>query len=376
MKRFRLRFAVLAIVLTGVVLTPSVGSAAQATLRARISSQQVTPTGKPLIESIDVCLRGASTPQINVVVTAPSGAVVIDQWHRPGLVEPGVIVRSDGSWSVQLQLRDDNGQPTGAPFPMPGTYRVEVDCVTTYSPQVRIPYNDLSFVVVGSTTATTPVAGDWDGNGTVTAGVVRASTWALRNANSGGSANVAFGYGRPTDRPVVGDWDGNGTVTAGVVRGNTWLLRNANSGGSANVAFGYGRPTDRPVVGDWDGNGTVTAGVVRGNTWLLRNANSGGSANVAFGYGRPTDRPVVGDWDGNGTVTAGVVRGNTWLLRNANSGGSANVAFGYGRPTDRPVVGDWDGNGTVTPGVVRGSTWYLRNSNSAGPADITLTYAA
>jgi hypothetical protein len=97
-----------------------------------------------LLESIDVCLRGASTPQINVVVTASDGDVVINQWHRLGLTEPGVIVNADGSWSVELQLRDDLGQPTGDPFPSLGTYRVEVDRVTTYLPQVRIPLSTTS----------------------------------------------------------------------------------------------------------------------------------------------------------------------------------------------------------------------------------------
>jgi hypothetical protein len=110
--------------------------------------------GAPLLESVDVCLRGASSPQINVVVTAPGGEVVIDQWHSVGTSEPGVVVNGDGSWSVELQLRDDAGQPTGDPFPSLGTYAVHVDCVTTYTPQVRIPYNDLSFEVVETITTT------------------------------------------------------------------------------------------------------------------------------------------------------------------------------------------------------------------------------
>jgi hypothetical protein len=88
------------------------------------------------------------------VVTAPSGEVVIDQWHLVGTTEPGVTVNSDGSWSVELRLRDDQGQPTGEPYPELGTYRVHVDCVTTYLPQVRIPYNELSFEVVDSTAST------------------------------------------------------------------------------------------------------------------------------------------------------------------------------------------------------------------------------
>jgi peptidoglycan/xylan/chitin deacetylase (PgdA/CDA1 family) len=232
-----------------------------------------------------------------------------------------------------------------------------------------------TFVDLNGRVAPQPVAGDWDGNGTMTPGVVRSGSWLLRNANSAGGANAIFAYGSAVDRPVVGDWDGNGTMTAGIVRGNAWHLRNANSGGAANLTFGYGAASDRPIAGDWDGNGTFTPGIVRGNIWHLRNANSGGAANLTFGYGAATDRPIVGDWDGNGTATPGIVRGGTWHLRNSNSGGVANVAFAFGLPTDRPIVGDWDGNGTVTPGIIRGNTWHLRNSNSAGPANIIVTYA-
>jgi hypothetical protein len=154
MRPLRLGFGALAVALMGMLVIPAVSSGAQTTLRARISPSQVTPDGAPLLESVDVCLRGASSPQINVVVTAPSGEVVINQWHLVGTTEPGVIVDGDGNWSVELQLRDDDGQPTGEPFPSLGTYAVHVDCVTTYSPQVRIPYNDLSFEVVDSTGTT------------------------------------------------------------------------------------------------------------------------------------------------------------------------------------------------------------------------------
>ena len=154
MRRLRLGFGVLAVALAGLWLAPATGTGAPTVLQARISPAQVTPDGTPLLESVDVCLRGASSPQINVVVTAPSGEVVVDQWHWLGTTEPGVIVNGDGSWSVELQLRDDAGQPTGEPFPELGTYTVETDCVTTYRPQVRIPYNDLSFEVVDSTATT------------------------------------------------------------------------------------------------------------------------------------------------------------------------------------------------------------------------------
>jgi hypothetical protein len=117
---------------------------------------------------------------------------------------------------------------------------------------------------------------------------------------------MSFVYGKVTDIPVAGDWTGSGSIDPGVVRrdGAHWLylLRNSDSGGSADISFGYGRTaTDTPVVGDWDGNGTFTPGVIRphGANWqyLLRNSDSGGSADISFGYGRTaTDTPVAGTY--------------------------------------------------------------------------------
>ncbi len=136
-------------------------------------------------------------------------------------------------------------------------------------------------------------------------------TWLLRNSNTTGPADVSFDYGRPYayatlnprehhGDPVVGDWDGDGTTTPGVVyqdppEGTShWALRNSNSGGTADITFAYGTAEDAPVVGDWNGDGTETPGVIRGfRTWLLRNSNDGGTADRAFTYGETADLPVV-----------------------------------------------------------------------------------
>lgn len=236
-----------------------------------------------------------------------------------------------------------------------------------------------------------------------TPGIARQSgthwEWLLRNSNTGGAANYDFGYAgyNATDIPIAGDWDGNGTVTPGIVRQNgthwEWLLSNSLTGGAATYDFIYGaiEPGDVPVVGDWDGNGTTTVGIARRNgthwEWLLRNSNTGGAADDDFIYAgyTSTDRPVVGDWDGNGTTTVGIARQNgthwEWLLRNSNTGGAATYDFGYAGyySTDVPVVGDWDGNGTTTIGIARHHgtqwEWLLRNSNSGGIATYDFTYA-
>jgi peptidoglycan/xylan/chitin deacetylase (PgdA/CDA1 family) len=205
---------------------------------------------------------------------------------------------------------------------------------------------------------------------------VQGTTWYVSDTLGSGPANWIFDFGAPGDLPIAGDWNGDGTITPGVVRGNIWYLRNTMSAGSPDITFAYGRAADAVVVGDWDGNGTSTPGVVRGNTWYLRNSNSGGAGSVTFAFGRASDTVVAGDWDGNGTSTPGVIRGATRYLRNSNSGGPTNLTYVFGRATDRHLVGDWDGNGTVTAGVVRNGMWYLRNAHSSGIADLSFSYGA
>ena len=151
---------------------------------------------------------------------------------------------------------------------------------------------------------------------------------------------------------MVGDWDGNGTYTAGGVRGKTWYLRNSNNSGAANVTFAYGSASDIVVAGDWDGNRTTTPGVIRGAARYLRNSNTSGVANLTH-IGRAADRHLVGDWDGDGTVTAGVVRDGTWYLRNAHSSGSADMSFPYGDPGDLALATPRRSPATVVAGRSR-----------------------
>jgi hypothetical protein len=212
-------------------------------------------------------------------------------------------------------------------------------------------------------------------------------------------------FGRPDDIPVMGDWNGDGTKTAGVVRiigtstlSYQWFLRNSNTAGPADIApfiygrpsFGFEEPGDFPVTGDWNGDGVDTPGAVRfrnGTTlagWLLRNSNTGGVANLSFGYGRISDGPPVpGDWNGDGIDTPGIIRGFgqgafSWLLRNSNTAGAANISAVFGSGLDEPIVGDWDGDGDdglgVTKQVSTGLGWSLRNTPTTGTVNRSFVY--
>ena len=145
-----------------------------------------------------------------------------------------------------------------------------------------------------------------------------------------------FVYGNPGDTPIIGDWDGNGTVTPGVVRNGTWYLRNSNTAGVADISFIYGNPGDIPVVGDWDSSKSTTPGVVRSARVVhpqFQHLRAWPTAD--FTYGNATDKPLAADWDGNDSVTPGVMRGNSWFLRNSNTSGVADVTFSYGNATDK-----------------------------------------
>jgi hypothetical protein len=81
--------------------------------------------------------------------------------------------------------------------------------------------------------------------------------WSIRNQNSTGVTEGEFMFGLGTDLPVAGDWDGDGADSPGVVRPEggslRWWTRNTIVNGPATGTFLYGSPGDRPLV--WTGSG-------------------------------------------------------------------------------------------------------------------------
>ncbi|WP_279387970.1 choice-of-anchor U domain-containing protein [Thiobaca trueperi] len=231
------------------------------------------------------------------------------------------------------------------------------------------------------------LVGDWDGDGTVTAGLYDpvSGRFALRNANRTGPADSVFRYG-PMNAgwwPLAGDWDGDGVTTVGLYDplSGTFYLRNAHTPGVADVTFRYGPKNAGwyPLAGDWNHDGIDTVGLYdpRTGIFFLRNTHTPGVADQHFRYG-PLDPgwiPLVGDWNGDGTTTIGLYDGLAGLvyLRQTNTPGVANVIFRYG-PVDNdwwPLGGDWNGDDTDTIGLFKPATgtFYLRDSNTAGMAE-------
>lgn len=218
--------------------------------------------------------------------------------------------------------------------------------------------------------------------------VAETSTYFLRNSNSPGAADYAYGYGAPGFGliAVTGDWDSSGTDTPGVFypANRTFFLKNTHEPGGADIRFRFttSATTVVPVTGDWNGDGIDTTGLYVPSTkqFQFRNANTAGSATLSFTFnpGTGSFQPIIGDWDGNGTDTTGLYKASngTFFLRNANSTGGADVIFAFGPSGGIPISGDWNGDGITTIGVYvpATGTFYLRNSNSAGAADLVIAY--
>ena len=158
-----------------------------------------------------------------------------------------------------------------------------------------------------------PLAGDWNGDGIDTIGLYRPSTgqFLLRKNNNtatGPFNNVIIdGFGGLLDKPVAGDWDGNGTDTVGLLlfaqtgAPTQFRLLNANATGSTFITVSFGQGGDLPVAGDWDGDGIDTIGVFRNGVWLIRKFSNSSTAvanNLIVSFGNAGELPLTGDWNG------------------------------------------------------------------------------
>jgi hypothetical protein len=70
-----------------------------------------------------------------------------------------------------------------------------------------------------------PVVGSWTGRARDGIGVERDGAWLLRHKRKGGTANATFDFGGRRSRALAGDWDGDGRTSVGLVRGRTFRLR-------------------------------------------------------------------------------------------------------------------------------------------------------
>ena len=249
----------------------------------------------------------------------------------------------------------------------------------------------------------TPLAGDFDGDGTDEVAVFKDGYWMIDINHNGvwDEQDLIAKLGDSEDRPVVGDWDGDGKDDIGIY-GPIWerdMQAIANEPGLPNPdndpntkpknippttedatngsrvmkltsygrqrvdvvdhVFGTGDEKDTPITGDWNGNGIRSIGYFNAGQWQFDvNGDGRFSYNDATAtFGRAGDIPLVGDFDGDGIEEIAVYRSGVWLI---DSNGNRELdatdkTFRMGGAGDQPVVGDWDGDGIDEPGLYRQS---------------------
>lgn len=205
----------------------------------------------------------------------------------------------------------------------------------------------------------TPLAGDWDGNGTSTPGFwdPRAETFRLKSSLQGGAADVLVHVDAPSANvlPVTGDWNGDGRDTVGLYEVTTGIfyLKDSFQGSGFDRTVDFG-PQDRtwlPVAGDFNANGTDDLGFFDPGEslfilpFIFR--PDGPPVEVQVGPRGRNALPVVGDWNGDGQDGVGVYDPAMAIFRLKNSLESGNpnpeVQFRFGprRGGWWPLAGAW-----------------------------------
>lgn len=174
------------------------------------------------------------------------------------------------------------------------------------------------------------------------------SRFDIRTSNSSGAPTAQISFGAFDAIPVAGDWDGDGTETIGVFNpsASSWALRNSNSGGAPDISefsFGNASAQPYPVVGDWNGDGIDTIGVYyqTNGVFDLRDHNNAGGADYSFQFGNPATGPigVAGDWNGDGRDGIGVYHrfADRWDLRDGVGAGAPDYSFRFGGAVGNPL---------------------------------------
>jgi L,D-transpeptidase catalytic domain len=200
----------------------------------------------------------------------PGDAPFVGDWDCDGADTPGLYRRSDG----YVYLRNSNTQGVA---------------------DLRYFFGNPGDV---------PLAGDWNGDGCDTVSLYRPSEGRfyvineLGTAAQGlGAADYSYTFGKPGDEPFAGDFDGDGIDTFGIVRNGMVYLSNSHGGGAADLTFAYATPGDVLLAGSWAG-AADTVGAYRPAAGLfgLRHTNSAGAADEEVQYGNTHTVPVAGDF--------------------------------------------------------------------------------
>jgi hypothetical protein len=206
----------------------------------------------------------AGSPDRQFRFGAPGDVPVAGDWDGSGATQVGVYNASARTFS--LSMADGTVRslvvpfgPSGVEQPLAGNWDGNgIDTVAIWRPGEQT----LHWAVANRSGA------DWHARREENAGrMAVAGRWRCSGRSElafyGGAAGFTLPgrdgseppvpFGTRGDVPLAGDWDGDGTVTFGVYRpaDSLFQLRNAIAPGPPDVVFRFGPPGSLPVVGAW-----------------------------------------------------------------------------------------------------------------------------
>ena len=215
-----------------------------------------------------------------------------------------------------------------------------------------------------------PLAGDWNGDGTVTVGFYQPdiSLFHLKDSFAPGASDHYFQFGPGGSAgwiPLVGDWNGDGIDTIGLYQPDISLfhLKDSFTSGASDHYFQFGPGGNagwKPLVGDWNGDSVDTIGLYQPDISLfhLKDTFTPGASDHYFQFGPSGNAgwtPLAGDWNGDGVDTIGLYQPDISLfhLKDTFTPGASDHYFQFGPGGNagwKPLVGDW--NGPETPSAL------------------------
>jgi hypothetical protein len=215
-----------------------------------------------------------------------------------------------------------------------------------------------------------PVAGDWDGTGTLRIGSFDGAngSWFLdQNGNGrwdGCKVDACLlSFGAPGAMPLIA-LNGTERSKIGIYQAETgaWQIddngNNTFDGCEADTCYRrFGGHGVSGLLADWDGTGQNRIATFQADSgfWLIdadgNGARNGCAVDTCYSsFGQAGDVAVAGDWEGSGKAKIGVFRPSTgeWFLDKNGNGrlddcGVDICVKAFGQPGDRPAVGRWRG---------------------------------
>lgn len=221
--------------------------------------------------------------------------------------------------------------------------------------------------------ASTPVPGDYDGDGITDVAVFKQSIGRWTVLQSSTITEETYTLGDPDSVPVQADYDGDGITDMAVYVRSTgdWDIRQSKTGTLRLVKMGSA--FHRPVPADYDGDGKDDPAIYWADTgqWSIRQSSNG--QTIMKTLGGPEYRPVPGYYDTDAKADLAVFdpQIQEWRILRSTSGSVRILTMGD--ELSVAVPGDYDGDGRTDPAIYNpDSGWWQWISSINGNVGIAL----